>query len=258
MKAIILAAGIGSRLKKYTKDLPKGMLEVLNKSLIEHQIEIYRSLGINDISIITGFKSETIKFNGIRYFHNKNYKTTNMIETLMVAREIFDEDIIISYSDILFTKELMQSLISNKNEIVITADSHWKKYWNFRYDTTEFDLEEFSIENKRVLALGQELNNSSNLEYRYVGTLKFKKGSLARILEIYDNKKKDNSYWGNSGKPFIYGYMTDFIQEIIDRGVPVFPDIVNRGWLEFDTVDDYERVVSYLKTNTLQRLFLND
>jgi NDP-sugar pyrophosphorylase family protein len=64
MKAILLAAGMGTRLDKYTKDLPKCLLNLAGKTLIERQVETLRAAGINDIVIIKGFMPDKINIPG--------------------------------------------------------------------------------------------------------------------------------------------------------------------------------------------------
>ena len=97
MKAVILAAGQGTRLNKYTKGLPKGMLSFMGKTVIGRQIELYRSCGIDDIIIVRGYERDKIKYEGIKYYDNVRYADTNMVESLMTAEEEFDTDIIIIY-----------------------------------------------------------------------------------------------------------------------------------------------------------------
>ena len=77
MKAIILAAGMGTRLKKYTENLPKGMLCFEGKTIIERQIELYRKCGISDIIIIKGYAADKICYDGVKYYTNELYDTTN-------------------------------------------------------------------------------------------------------------------------------------------------------------------------------------
>jgi len=81
-----LAAGQGTRLKKYTENLPKGMLSFMGKTIIERQIELYRQCGIKDISIIRGFAADKIQYEGVTYYTNEDYANTNMVESLMTMR----------------------------------------------------------------------------------------------------------------------------------------------------------------------------
>ena len=138
MKAIILAAGIGSRLKKYTQNLPKGMLEYKGKTLIERQIETYRKNGITDIIVVRGFAAEKITYSDIKYFDNKNYSSTNMVESLLQARSEFNDDIIVSYSDIVFEERLLQKMISSNVDYGVAVDDNWKEYWLIRYGRIDF------------------------------------------------------------------------------------------------------------------------
>ena len=83
MKAIILAAGKGVRMGKYTQDIPKGMLSVNGKTLIEWQMQALRRGGVDTIIIGTGYRKETIPYADVTYVHNTDHATTNMVDTLM-------------------------------------------------------------------------------------------------------------------------------------------------------------------------------
>ncbi len=241
MKALILAAGRGSRLSKYTTDRPKGMLKLGEKTLIEWQVEYFKNCSIKHIGIITGYMADKIDL-PLYKFHNKHYASTNMIESLMCARKFMDDDIIISYADIFFEPRLLRQLLESKAEISILADANWKKYWKFRYNTTEKDLESFEIDNNGcILSLGVKLNSSSGIKYRYVGLNKINKSALDKAFEIYDSQKTKKTNWTQSGNTFKQGYMTDWIHEMIRAGMDVKSVICHRGWYEIDTNEDYEK-----------------
>src|SRR3989338_5798791 len=108
MKAIILAAGMGTRLGKYTKDIPKGMLNFNGKSLIERQVEVLRSCGIKDIIIVKGYMPDKINIKGVKYYENKDYANTNMVETLFAAEKEMSDNIIVCYSDIIYQKNVLK------------------------------------------------------------------------------------------------------------------------------------------------------
>jgi len=258
MKAIILAAGIGSRMKKYTKNLPKCMVEINNKTILERQIDTLRNVGISNIYIVTGYKSEMIHYENINYYHNENYKKTNMIESLMCAINEFNQDLIVTYGDLIYTEDLLKKLINSQHMVSICVDSDWKNYWFHRYGQTEIDLETLTIDNDIIVELGSPANSSEGLHNRYVGVIKFSLKIIPKILSIYNMKKKLNETWIKSGQPFINGYMTDLLNEMIINGIAISPVKVNNHWLEIDTSADYENLLRDYYSGKLNKYYVGD
>ena len=149
MKAIILAAGIGTRLGKYTKDMPKCMLSFNGKPLIETQVETLKSCGIDNIVIVKGYMPDKIKVSGVRYYINEDYSNTNMVETLFAAEKEMNDDIIVCYSDILYKKSVIKKVITSKADIGVTVDIDYWAYWRARMDHPEKDVESLVIKNGR-------------------------------------------------------------------------------------------------------------
>lgn len=241
MKAIILAAGSGTRMGALTENLPKGMLNVNGKTVIERQLEVLREIGVNDIIVVTGFQAEKIAYKGVRYYHNSLFATTNMVESLMCARAELTEDVIVAYADIVYSKDLAKAVASSPYDIGVAVDEAWRDYWMLRYGTTETDLESLSVSKDAMITdIGRPLDSSTGVNYRYIGLLKFSKRGLDNIFSVYDKRKASRSLWPQSGKPFEKGYMTDILHESIVSRFPVQAIVVKQGWVEFDTVEDYE------------------
>ena len=78
MRAFILAAGKGTRLGHLTNDKPKGMLELNGDTILKYQINLFRSVGIDEIVVIRGYKKNKINYPNIRYIDNDKYDITNM------------------------------------------------------------------------------------------------------------------------------------------------------------------------------------
>ena len=74
MKAIIIAAGMGSRLNPLTNDKPKCMLELNGKTLLQHQIRALREAGIDRVALVKGYKKEAIGYPDLVYYFNDNYQ----------------------------------------------------------------------------------------------------------------------------------------------------------------------------------------
>ncbi|RXM78519.1 phosphocholine cytidylyltransferase family protein [Clostridium tetani] len=256
MKAIILAAGKGTRLKKYTKNLPKGMLEFMGKTIIERQIELYRLCGIEDIIIVKGFAGDKINYDGVKYYTNYEYEITNMVESLMVAKEEFNKDIIISYSDILFERHMLEKMIKTKGDYIISVDDNWKEYWIQRYGRIDFDTESLIIdEDNNIISIGREDPRLEDIDARYIGLLKFSKKGVENILHILnrDYKEYNDKPWKQSGKYIRQAYMTDLLQAILETGDKVKAEKFNNGWLEFDTNEDYEKACEWVKDGSINK-----
>jgi len=258
MKAIILAAGRGSRLGKYTENIPKGLLRLTNKTILEIQIENFRSLGITDISIVKGYKGEAIQFNGIKYYWNEDYDGTNMVVSLLKAAPEFNDDIIVSYADVVFDVKWLKQIVESSSDAAILVDRKWKQYWYMRYGTTNYDLESLIInELGNIVEIGRPNISEREMASRYIGLLKFSNKQLQNILAITSeaNKMYSNIPWKYSGKPFSKAYMTDLIQALIDTGIEIRAEQVENGWLEFDSESDYENALIWISDGRIKELF---
>lgn len=258
MKAIILAAGEGKRLGEYTKDLPKGMLNFAGKSLIERQIETLRSCNLENIIIVTGFQADKINFPEVRYYINEEYSNTNMVYSLFCAEEELNDDILVCYADILYEKKLIKKILDSKADIGVTVDNLYWSYWNARLDHPENDIESLVIENEKIIEIGTPNCTLDKAKVRYVGLIKFSKEGVKALKKIFhENKEKywnKNESWLNS-KSFKKAYMTDILQCLINSGYKVEPIIISNGWMEFDTIKDYERAIKWLEEGSLSKFY---
>ena len=105
MRAIILAAGRGSRMGHLTRASPKCLLEFRGKTLLDWQIDAIRSAGIEKIAIVTGYRRDLLLDRGLVEFHNERWAETNMVVSLSRASSWLREaPCVVSYSDIFYSK----------------------------------------------------------------------------------------------------------------------------------------------------------
>jgi len=257
-KAIILAAGMGTRLGKYTENVPKCMLNFNGKTLIQQQVETLRSVGITDITIVRGFQAEKIQIPGVKYYTSHNYQNTNMVETLFCAEQEMTDDLLICYADILYEKRILQEIINSPAQIGVTVDQDYWDYWQARTDQPEEDMESLIIQDNKIIDLGNTNCTRDQASVRYVGLIKFSKSALEHLKRVYHHHKslyfdKDEP-WLRS-KSFKKAYMTCLLQALINDGQTLQPITIRRGWLEFDTEEDYEKYSQWLQQGTLYRFF---
>lgn len=104
MKAIILAAGRGSRMKGLTDDRPKCLVELEGKPLLDRQIQALGEAGCDEIAIVTGYRRDQLMNRGLVEFSNERWSETNMVSSLACAEDwLQSSPCIVSYSDIFLT-----------------------------------------------------------------------------------------------------------------------------------------------------------
>ena len=243
MNAIILAAGKGERLQPLTNDKPKCLVELFGKSLLEWQIEAFQSSGITDITIVSGYKSDLINFPEITILKNEKYESTNMIETLFSAKEKMLDSTIVSYGDIIFEKNVLESLINSPNDISVIVDKQWKRLWEKRFQDPLSDAESLIIEDGCIVEIGQKVNSYEKICGQYIGLMKFQGSGIDLIKRHYEEAKNQANTGTNplnASLPFEKSYLTDFLYSLIRGGATIKAVPVNNGWLEIDTLSDLD------------------
>lgn len=251
MKSIILAAGKGERLRPFTDDIPKCMVKFNDKPLIQHILEAMLSCDMKDISIVGGYKADVLEkylnqtfYNkGIKFYQNQRYDTTNMVYTLFSAAEEMIDDLVISYSDIIYNKNVLKQLMECTADIGVVVDKEWLKLWQKRMDNPLDDAETMKINEKgNIIELGKKAQNYSEIQGQYIGLIKFSKKIIQEIKQFYLKLDRTKTY---DGKNLENMYMTSFIQLLINAGYEVKAVDISGGWVEIDTVEDLNNLKDY-------------
>lgn len=242
MKGIILAAGEGKRLSPLTDHYPKCMVNYNDKPIINYILDSMEQCGIEKPIIVNGYKKEVLvthlRDRNIIYYTNENYAATNMVATLFCAEDEFDDDIIISYADIIFTNDILKKLIFSSYDVSVVVDKNWQDLWEIRMDEPLQDAETMKINNEGdIIEIGDKPNCYEDIDGQYIGLIKISKKAISKVSEFYHNLDKKATYDGGN---FNNMYMTTLLQLIINKLSPVKAVLINGGWLEFDTIKDLE------------------
>ena len=250
-KAVILAAGFGSRLMPLTSDRPKGMVDLMGLPMLVRQIAVLRGAGVEDISIVGGYRAECLDALGLPVIANPAYDSTNMVESLMRARALFDgkDDVIMAYGDIVYEPRVLEALLQAPGDVVVTADLGWQRLWSARMEDYASDVESFRLRaDGSVAELGKRPHSLAEVEAQYIGLVRFPAACHARLLAFYDGLDRAARY---DGQPFPKMYMTSFIQQLIDHDWNVRPSLIENGWLEVDTLEDLRRYETLAEAGVL-------
>jgi len=238
MRVIILAAGQGTRLRPLTDNKPKCMVELNNKPLIKHQLDLFEKYNITDINVITGYLEEKIAFEGVRKFYNPQFDSTNMVSTLFCASSLFDgtEDILISYGDIVYNDDVLKKIQQSNDKVNVVVDKNWRAYWEARMDDPLRDVETLKIDaNGHIKELGKKPNSYEDIEGQYIGLVKIRKDVAQQVKNYYQGLDKAALY---DSKDYGNMYMTSFLQMIADNVMPLTPVYIHSGWIEVDEPTD--------------------
>jgi L-glutamine-phosphate cytidylyltransferase len=253
MKAIILAAGTGSRLMPLTSDKPKCMVKFVGKTLLSRQISILRRSGVDEIIVVGGHHSEKLKGDFDYLKINSAYEITNMVTTLFCAREHLTgaEDVLISYGDIIFEPKVLNNVRDVDGPIVTAIDLDWRKYWELRQENPLDDAESLLLSNTDYISqIGRKPKSYNDIEGQFIGLTKIRSDFVLKLINIWQEMDKLAIYDGQS---FEKMYMTSFLQHLIEIGQPVRAAFVHNGWLEVDTVDDLMLYEELNSTNQLKQ-----
>ena len=244
-KALIVAAGLGSRLKGHTVNSPKCMLDFGGKTLLERQLTSYKKNGIEDISLVRGYKKNKISYKGIKYFDNNDFKDNNILNSIFYAEDVINGNIIVSYSDILFEPFVVKRALESDHDISVVVDIDWREYYVNRKDHPLSEAENVIFNsNNEVVKIGKIATEKEEVHGEFIGMIKLNQRGCDILKKNFHRVKK--SFWNKPfqrAKTFQKAYLTDMIQELVDIGIKVHCVIIERGWKEIDTVEDYKKAL---------------
>ena len=199
MKALILAAGLGSRLKENTKNKPKAMIQIDSKPIISHQIESLKYNKIYKIGVVLGYKKDVLKNYllsnhqdiDFSFFSNDEYETSNSAYSFYKAYEFIKSDTYIHLNcDIIFSSELLKRIINSKYKNVIALSKNLKLKDNMEQVALDSD--------KKILKMDNINFNSAT--FKAYGLAKLSSESSNFIFKIIEEDirrgDKKNNYYG--------------------------------------------------------------
>lgn len=238
MKAIIMAAGIGSRLKKQLGNHPKCCMPVGEEILIERMLRLLSEKGIRDIALVLGYQSEVVlsRLRGktkARFYINPFFNVTNSIASLWFAREELDgqDDVIILNGDLFFEPALLDVVLAPKDEVVMFADPRRVLEADYR----------FGYENGLLRCYGKNLKDEDSTG-EYIGIAKLRRGFVGTFragLEVLIGAQQHGMWW------------EDVLYNLCATQRPIHVvEILEAFWAEVDYIEDYERIQAFLRNTT--------
>lgn len=240
MKALILAAGRGSRMGSATEAQPKCFSLLDGKRLLDWQISSLKNAGVSEIGIVTGYCHEQLEKLNMPCFYNSRWSETNMVQSLRTASAwLRNEEVIVSYSDIVYRSRIVKDLIASPHELSLTFDLDWYDLWKERFENPLDDAETFRYDSKyRILEIGGKTNDAKNIQGQFMGLFKItplawkKIESLLGAMPEKDVDRLDT---------------TKTLKLLLNENYPIYGVPIHAGWCEVDSEVDQRLYESKMK-----------
>lgn len=248
MKAVIIAAGMGKRLRPLTENTPKSMLPINNVTMLQRATDIFQNNLIKDIAVIRGFCADKISSSyPLTFFNNNDFEVNNILHSLFYAKSFLNGDLIISYSDIIFKDEVVKKALSFQGDIGVVIDKNWRSIYDGRDAHPLSEAEVSLVENQKVKLIGKNSLPTDQATGEFIGMIKLSSAGV----EIFKKEFEKLCQTIGTEAPFQRAsrfqnaYLTDFLQYLIEKEYKIEPIFIEGGWMEIDTFQDYQKAQSF-------------
>ena len=239
MNAIIIAAGSGKRISDNVSNIPKSMVQINGKPIIEYQLSVLNKVGINEVYVITGPYSEKFTIKNVKYVKDEKYEKHDILGSLMEAKKFLEKDTLVLYSDIIFELKIVEKILSSKEDISIAVDMNWEKNYKGRTAHPKSEAENVELNsNEDIIKIKKNIQNTENNVGEFLGIIKFRNMGSEVFVKKYDELIKNSNGLFHEAPSILKAYVTDMIQELIDSNIKIKPILISGKWCEIDTMQD--------------------
>jgi choline kinase len=242
MQAIIIGAGRGQRLMPTTADTPKCFAEVGGRRILDWTLVALRENGVDRITFIGGYQIEKVRaaYPELTFRHNADWPNNNILASLFYAEDRMDGPFMCSYSDTLFTSEVVRRALANADDMALVVDTDWRKRYTDRTEHPPDDAEKVLAEGGLVARVSRDID-TEKAHGEYIGVAKFSAAGAARLREHYHRCRE-----AHTGKPFQQArvfekaYLIQLFQDMIEQGERFAHVDTPGGYIEIDTQQDFD------------------
>lgn len=240
MQSVILAAGIGKRLKPLTDKVPKCLIPLGKNNLLHQTIENILHNGIKDFILVLGYKGYMIEeyvnknfseYN-FRFLYNNDYENNNNSYSLWTTKNYINGSIILLDSDILFDSMIISDLLNSKHDNCLAV--------NFSKQLDEEQIKVIIDNDNKILKIGKDINIKKSAG-ESIGIEKFSSCYLNELFSILDRKIESEH--------IVNEFYEASFQEIINnnsRNSLYCIDVSKYRCMEIDTIEDYIKAKNLL------------
>lgn len=244
VKAIIIGAGRGARLRHFTEEIPKTLVPIVGRPMLDHILDALAAGGFSrrDVVFIAGYKAHVIqeRYPDLTYVENPEWERNNILASLLYARDHLAEGFVSTYADIVYRPQIVADLMRSRHAITLACDTAWRRRYVGRSQHPETDAEKLRAEGERVVELSRRIP-SERASGEFIGVMRLSAGGAARFVRAYDEARaaivdEDKEY--REGRTFRKAYLIDLLAAMLEAGEEMHRVDTDGGYMEIDTVED--------------------
>lgn len=251
-RAIIVAAGRGSRLGEATEEIPKCMVKVAGRPILHHQLAALHGAGVTDVVVVRGYRGDLIDGGAfpLRFVENPEWPRNNILASLMYAAEEMDQGFFFSYSDIVFAPDVTQKLAAAAGSAAdlgaaLIVDRRWHEAYVGRtlHPIPEAELARVEADpggGERVTRVGKLAVPPEQAAGEFIGLAWFSPAGARALRGVWQQALASTGLEAPFGraKALRNAYLTDALNAMAEAGQRLAPVYIDGQWREIDTGQD--------------------
>jgi choline kinase len=242
MRAIVIGAGRGSRLGPETDDIPKALVPVMGRPMLEWILEALAVAGFarKDVVFVCGYRAEVVRarYPDLSYVDNLGWERNNILASLLCARPHLEAGFVSTYADIVYRGSTVAKACASPHDKVLACDTDWRRRYVDRSQHPESDAEKLRAEGPRVVELSRRIA-PERASGEFIGVARFSPDGARELLAAFDEARALHAGkpW-REGRTFERAYLIDLFQDMIERGSTFHRVDTHGGYMEIDTRED--------------------
>jgi choline kinase len=242
MRPIIIGAGRGSRLGPNTDDLPKALVPIMGRPMLEWILDALGTAGFarKDAIFICGYRAEIVRqrYPELTFVDNRDWEHNNILASLLCARTHLGDGFISTYADIVYRGSAVVKLLASPHDKVLVCDTDWRRRYVDRSQHPESDGEKMRAEGTRIVELSRRIP-PAEASGEFIGVAKFTREGARELVAAFDEARDrwSGKTW-REGRAFERAYLIDLFQDMIERGFAFHRVDTHGGYMEIDTRED--------------------
>jgi choline kinase len=254
MRPIVIGAGRGSRLGPETDEIPKALVPVMGRPMLEWILDALGEAGFRrkDVVYICGYRADVVRsrYPEFTFVENRDWENNNILASLLCARAHLAGGFVSSYADVVYRGSSVQKAVASPHDKVLVCDTDWRRRYIARTQHPESDAEKMRAEGARIVELSRRIP-SDQASGEFIGVTRMSPDGARELVAAFDEARarRAGTIWRES-RTFERAYLIDLFQEMIEQGSAFHRVDTHGGYMEIDTPQDLASAETWWREST--------